>query len=303
MTNSLFPADDEIAALAPGPDSLLWRYFGDARTGVASGYALLLQVAHPTIAGGVRDHSNYKQDPWGRLLGTLDFLVLMIYGGPEAAAETGRRLREMHRHIRGALPDGRRYNALEPGAFAWVHATLIEANLAGHRHFGCQLTDAETERIYAEWLKVGRLLGMQKGALPDDWSGFRSYFDEMVDARLEDNDVVQGVLTTFRRPARGSFPVLGERFWRLTTVPAGRVLSLTTAGLMPPTLRDRLGLSWTRRQELAFRGLGAVSRSTTPVLPARLRNTGPDYLRWRRRDIARGEFASSAPRKTLPSAA
>jgi hypothetical protein len=37
-----------------------------------------------------------------------------------------------------------------------------------------------------------------------------------------------------------------------------------------------------------LRALGAASRALTPVLPERLRNVGPEYLRRRREAIARG---------------
>ena len=43
------------APRAPGPGSLTWRYAGDPRILGAAGYALLLQLAHPTVAAGVRD--------------------------------------------------------------------------------------------------------------------------------------------------------------------------------------------------------------------------------------------------------
>src|SRR5947199_718087 len=130
MPDPVLPDADEAAALVPTPDSLLWRRAGDARVMVTAGYALVLQVAHPTVAAGVREHSNYAVDPWGRLFRTLDYVHVMVYGGPRAAAETGRRLREMHRRIRGLAPDGRRYPAPEPEALAGVHAAPLEAIVA-----------------------------------------------------------------------------------------------------------------------------------------------------------------------------
>ena len=33
--------------------------------------ALLLQIAHPAVAAGVADHSDFRADPWRRLAGTL----------------------------------------------------------------------------------------------------------------------------------------------------------------------------------------------------------------------------------------
>ncbi len=35
------------------------------------GRALLLEVAHPLVAAGVADHSNFREDPFGRLQRTL----------------------------------------------------------------------------------------------------------------------------------------------------------------------------------------------------------------------------------------
>src|SRR5919199_6562159 len=111
------PSGEEASALAPRPDSLLWSYMGDARVMYAAGYALVLQVAHPTVAAGVREHSNYATDPWGRLLRTLDYVYLMTYGGPPPASVPRRRLREMHKRGKGGGPEGAGHYALQPRAF------------------------------------------------------------------------------------------------------------------------------------------------------------------------------------------
>src|SRR4051812_49835191 len=105
MSVPLLPSEEEARRLAPRPRSVAWSYAGDARTMLGAGAALLLQVAHPTVAGGVRDHSNFAEDPWGRLLRTLDFVNLVIYGGPEAAAPTRRQPRGEAKRHQGARPD------------------------------------------------------------------------------------------------------------------------------------------------------------------------------------------------------
>src|SRR6266545_5824838 len=106
---------EQARALTLGPDSVSWRYTSDLRLFLASLSALLMQVAHPTVGSGVRDHSNFQAEPWARLFRTIDWVNLTIYGGRDAV-EVSVRLREMHRQIRGTNPDGSRYNALEPGA-------------------------------------------------------------------------------------------------------------------------------------------------------------------------------------------
>lgn len=260
-----------------------------------AGYALVLQVADPTVAAGVRDHSDYARDPWGRLLRTLDYVYVMTYGGPEAATATGRRLREMHKRIKGVAPDGRRYGALEREPFAWVHATLFEAIVLGHQHFGRPLRTDQVERLWAEWLDLARLIGIGEDDLPSDLAGYRAYFDRVVEERLEHSDVVDDVLAVMTRPKAPALPVLGGRLWKLARVPLSRPLAVATTGLLPPVLRERFGLRWTRAQALELRTLGALSRSATPVLRGRLRNVGPGYLAWRKQAIARGELGSGGP--------
>jgi uncharacterized protein (DUF2236 family) len=280
-----------VPHLAPGPESTLRRYAGDPRILATAGSTLILQVAHPTVGAGVRDHSDYASDPWGRLLRTLDYSYLMIFGEPEAAAATGRRLREMHKEIKGIAPDGRRYHALEPEPFAWVHATLVDGIVEGHRRFGRPLEGDQVERLYDEWRALGRLIGVRDGDLPAEWTGFRAYFDWMVNERLEENDVVHGVLEILRRPIPPKLPLLDSRLWQLGWLPFGRLFSLATIGLLPKVLRERCGLRWSRAQELELRALAAAARSATPVMRGGLGNVGPAYLRWRHEQIARGELA------------
>src|SRR4051794_20825301 len=113
----LLPTAEEAPALVPQPGSPAWRIAGDARLLAGAGYALLLQVAHPVVGAGVAEHSDYRRDPWNRLWRTLDFVNLSVFGGPEAAADVGRRTRALHTRIKGVRPDGERYHALEPEAF------------------------------------------------------------------------------------------------------------------------------------------------------------------------------------------
>jgi uncharacterized protein (DUF2236 family) len=287
MPQPILPSADEAAALVPPPGSITWRRAGDARLFLSAGYALLLQVSHPTVAAGVREHSNFRADPWGRLLRTLDFTNVLIYGGARRAAEMGRWLREMHKPIKGVDPTGRRYHALEPGAYAWVHATLADSIVRGHALFGRPMGPAEIERFYAEWRDMGRLIGVRPRHLPARWSAFCDYFDRMVAERLEDNDVVHDVLDTLVRPARPPIPLLTDGAWRAARIPVARLFGLTTLGLLPPLLRRRFGVGWSRAQELELRALGGAARAATPVMPAALRNMGPSYLEWRRSALAR----------------
>src|SRR4051812_10934135 len=273
---------------APPPrGSIAWRYSSDARTLMGAGAALTLQVAHPTVAAGVREHSNFQKDPWGRLLRTLDHTNLLLYGGPEAARATGERLREMHKRIKGVAPDGTRYHALEPEAYAWVHATLAWVIVDAHRLFGRRMRDDQVERFYAEWRALGGLLRVRDRDLPATWPEFSAYVDRMVDERLEDNDVVQTVLRTLTAPSGPPAEWLPDAAWKVLRLPAARTLDLATVALLPERLREKVGLRLSEADRVQVRVLSGLSRRATPVMPAALRRTGPGYLRWRHEAIAR----------------
>jgi uncharacterized protein (DUF2236 family) len=276
------PPSCDWPSLVPHPGTITWRWAGDARVLLAAGYALLLQVAHPTVGAGVSEHSQFQRDPWGRLLRTLDYSCTMVYGGPLAAGEMGRRIRAQHRQIKGVGPDGQRYHALEPEAYAWVHATLAEAIVRAHERFGRRLDTSQREQLWSEWRTLGALLGICERDLPAGWSAFREYVEAMVEQRLQHTAAVDEVLAALARPAPPQLRApLRAAFRTLAQPQLGHLLRLTTVGLLPPLLRQRFGLRWTRANELELRIAFRTLRAATPLMPAALLNTGPGYLRWR----------------------
>ncbi len=81
MTATIYPPPAEIDDILVGPESITWQRASDVRLYVVMVYALLLQVAHPTVGAGVRDYSDFEQRPWHRLLRTIDYVTLLVYGG------------------------------------------------------------------------------------------------------------------------------------------------------------------------------------------------------------------------------
>jgi uncharacterized protein (DUF2236 family) len=276
---TVLPDPEEVADLVPVPGSIAWRAAGDTRVLGAAAYALLLQVSHPVVGAGVAEHSNFKGDPWGRLLRTLDYVNGTIYGGPEVAGEIGRRVRGMHKEIKGVRPDGTRYHALEPGAYAWVHATLAASIVDGHRHLGRPMRWSEQREFYAQWRRLGRIVGVRDRDLPERWEDFRPYFDGVVHDVLEDTESVHDVFDTLARPTPP--PGMPPPVWRALRGPLGRQVQTITTGLLPPVLRERFGLPWSPRHARTFAALTTMSRASRPVIRGPLRELGPSYIRWR----------------------
>lgn len=255
-------------------------------------YPLLLQVAHPTVGAGVRDYSDFGRRPWDRLLRTLDYVSLLVYGGADAIA-AGHRLRELHKGFRGVREDGQRYHALEPEAYAWVHATLLETYIAGQAYFCGAMSRERVDRFYREYRGLGRLIGVRERDLPPDYERFREYFEAVTRDVLVRTESVSSVLDAVRNASPPPMP-LPDLAWRAVRIPARRALWLGGIGLLSPSLRRRLGIGWSLIDETQFRALGTLSRSVTPVMPESLRVMGPAHLRWRRSAIAHGPLGADA---------
>jgi uncharacterized protein (DUF2236 family) len=293
---SVLPTLEEAAALVPREGGPVQRLAADIRGASTAGYAVLLQVAHPTVGAGVGQYSGFLEDPYGRLLRTLDYVHGTVFGGPELAWRIGQRVHGIHKHIKGTKDDGERYFALEPRAYAWVHATLASALVDGAETFGTPLRDGEHEDFWQEWRRAGRLIGVRLDELPEHWSGFRDYFDEMVENDLEDNPTVHLVLESLTRPAP-VFEGMPPAGWRALRRPLVAQNRLNTLGMLGPRVRAKLGLAWTRNDERAFRALAAASRASRPLIRGPLAEFGPRYVVWRAKQLERGDVASRVPPK------
>jgi uncharacterized protein (DUF2236 family) len=255
---------------APGPGSLTWELAGDWRLYLIFGRGLLLQVGHPVVAAGVRDHSTFQQDPYARLDRTLRGVLGIAYGEQDAA-ERGAELRHAHRPIGGVDAYGRRYHAFDPEAFHWVHATLFESVHTGTNAFIRRLSPAESEQLYQETRQIGRLYGVREQDMPPDLESFWRYYDEMLGERLEDNDMVRTVLATTAQPGPPPWWRLPEPLWTAMSRPALTVLMFATVGTLPESARRRWGISWSPWHQLAHSTLSSAIRLVGRPAPSWLR--------------------------------
>ncbi|MET8436480.1 oxygenase MpaB family protein [Streptomyces sp900116325] len=276
----------------PPPGGVLWSLAGDVRALLMLPAALTLQVARPAVGAGVDDHSVFRTDPWGRGERSLRSLQLWVYGGEEAAEE-GRRLRKLHRTIQGTDARGRRYHALSPANYAWVHATGFPIYRHGTRYLVRPLTEAQEQALYREWLQVGRILGINDRDMPQSIEEFWPYYRKVLADEIEATVVVEELVATDRPvppPDRGPWPVrlLVKALWPVLFPPLARFRRFVTIGLMPPDAREAIGLEWTDAQERKLRRFCDVVRAVVPVLPERLR-----YLPYARRARAAHRMRST----------
>ncbi|GFH38098.1 oxygenase MpaB family protein [Streptomyces pacificus] len=275
----------------PPPGGVLWTLVGDIRGLLMLPAALALQVAHPAVGAGVDEHSLFRADPWGRGERSLRSLQLWVYGGA-AAAEEGRRLRRLHRGIEGTDSRGRRYRALTPEYYAWVHATGFPVHRHALRYLYRPVTEDQERRLYQEWLMVGRVLGIRDRDMPGTVEEFWPYYRGVLAGELEANAVVRDLVATGSRlppPVFGPPPLrlLLRLCWPLVLPGFLRLRRFLTIGLMPPDARAAIGLPWTGGQERRLRRFGRIVRTVVPLLPERMRYL-PQAREARRRARAGG---------------
>jgi uncharacterized protein (DUF2236 family) len=233
-----------------------WRYAGDARILPFLGRAFLLQAAHPTIAAGVADHSNFKVDPFGRFQQSYGLVLKALYAADGDQVAAG--VRATHKQIKGVMPDGRHYHAYEPEAYFWVLATGHETFVSVAQRFLRPMTRPEERRAYDEMRELGLRFGLRDRDMPATLEQFEEWYAWMLAERIEDSQTVRDVLATVRRPN----PPKGvpRVAWPLPRELAAHLAWLTTVGTLTPSARDRLSISWGPVQERELEAIARVFR-------------------------------------------
>jgi uncharacterized protein (DUF2236 family) len=145
-----------------GPGSIVWQVHGDASMLIGGVRALMMQTLHPLAMAGVADHSNYREDPFGRLHRTGGFLGATTFGTTAAATRAIDQVRAIHPHVTGVAPDGRPYSAEDPHLLAWVHVALIDSLLSSYQRYGARhLTPAEADEYVASYAQIALALGSE----------------------------------------------------------------------------------------------------------------------------------------------
>jgi uncharacterized protein (DUF2236 family) len=282
---------------AYGPDSVAWQVNREATLLLAAApRALLLQLAHPLVAEGVAQHSNFRADPLARLEGTLHSYMRLVYGTESEARAEIRRLARLHERVRGPVRDavaamlGRaEYDARQADLSLWVHATLVDSTMAAYEAWVEPLRDEPAARFYEETRPIGLAFGIPDDLLPGDLPAFRTYFDSMIGpggpvrvtptARELVSGVLHPRLGTMLLPDRTSRPWASTAGVRavssaLDLLPPALYdwLAWPSIRLLPPAIREGYGIPDDAARRAVDRWLSIAFRAWRPLLPVRWRS-------------------------------
>jgi uncharacterized protein (DUF2236 family) len=270
-----------------GPGSIVWRV-GRERILLAGGpAALLLQVAHPLVAAGVANHSDFRADPFRRLQATLDATLRITFGDRDQALAAAEAVGRVHARVQGRLDRdvgpfaaGTSYDAGDPNLALWVHASLLAASLRVYGRFVRPLGSAERERYYQEAKPFARLFGVGDEVLPPDYPAFRAYLARMVEGpELSVGEEARELAAQILAPPTP-----------LPARPAVPALRGVTAWVLPARLRRDFGLSWGPAQAALVAGMAGSSRLALRAVPAGLRY-------WPHHRVARARILENRERR------
>ena len=246
-----------------GPASTTWMINREMVVVAGWGRAILLQLAHPSVAAGVHHHSTFRGSllsSFRRLHSTVGAMLAMTFGDTEQMIGAAAGINAIHDRVRGRVKEGssETYSAHDPELQRWVHATLLESIPLTYEILVGPLTLDQRDQYCSEAAIMEPLLGMPDGWLPRDSAQLDTYMREMLaSGRLVVNDTSRALARSLLYPPQ----------WYLAW-PAFRAMQLITIGTLPHSVRQAYGFEWHARDQRALARWTTVLRTLRRLLPS-----------------------------------
>src|SRR5678815_759315 len=244
------------------PKSVFWRVNRELACIFAAPRAVLMQIAHPLVAAGVAEHSQFRKHRFARLYRTSMAAAAITFGSRDFALRAVRTINQKHQVVHGVLkakvgifPAGTPYDANDPELKLWVLSTITDSTLYVYELFVSKLSRQDREEYYADNLRVAELFGIPQRIVPPTYDDFRTYFD-----RTMESGAIQ-----VSDEAKGIYDALFAR------TPGGLLLfagSAPSIALLPERLREEFGFGWKSRQDGVWHRIPALCRGLRRFTPS-----------------------------------
>lgn len=246
-----------------GPGSMAWRVNREGVLGLGALRALLMQVAHPKVAQGVADHSDFRGKPIKRVVNTLRMQQVIVFGTCQEATQALLKIYGRHTAVKGITikldnrNNGDAYEANDPHLQLWVYATLIDSMIYAHDQYLTPFSQKEREDFYQESLLFAQLMGIPRAILPATLNEFKVWLKDI----MASDEIV--VSSTAKEIARSLFRLPILIFWPINYMLA--------AGSLPPKLREAYGIKWNSAMKLLYAVGEKAVRLFVRMMPKRIR--------------------------------
>jgi len=211
-----------------GPGTITWKIHADVMAVIGGVRALFLQALEPKAFGGVQAHSRYREEPFGRLLRTAEYIGVISFGTKEEADRAAAKVRAMHRAL----------NLDQPELLLWVHNGFTDSLLNIALRSGMKLSQEDQDRYVTEQLIAASLIGLDPEICPKTVQELKQYYQDKRSYLVADKKVREAARFIFLPPMHGFFRYLtpSQFMWAI-------VASLSFASL-PRWVRKMYGDSW-----------------------------------------------------------
>jgi uncharacterized protein (DUF2236 family) len=234
------------------PDSIAWKIHSDASMAVGGIRALLEQALHPVAMAGVASHSNFREDAWGRLQRTGDYVSTLTFAPTQDALALSARVRKVHTTL--GLDD--------PHLLLWVHMAMVDSFLDVAIRSGLALSESEKNQYLSEMVLFAELVGIDSSRVPKSVEEMQKYFVDIAKELEASDDAKRAALflTIPPMPKIVRFATPAAPAWASLTALAGASLPAWAKSLyrLPQIPGDKKII------DLSLR----ASRSTLSVLPS-----------------------------------
>ncbi len=268
LIENSFPAKEKVEGLF-GPGSMHWKIYRSPSMIFGAYSALLLQIAHPAVADGVAQFSQFSKDYLGRAERTFTSMIKIYFGDQKIALQSGRKLHHIHNLIRGKIQVNKNgtvieedYCANDPKHLCWVQATLVATSIQVYEMVVRELSGQEKERFFQESKITAKVMGIPSDEYPQDYAAFQRYYNRMINGNYLRVD------KTTRDLAKVIFDP--------PHIP-GSLAKLFAAGLLPFHFRTEFDLKYNTWQKKLFNFLIRIAAIILWLIPSPLGFTPPYY--------------------------
>ncbi|MGH2582831.1 MAG: oxygenase MpaB family protein [Anaerolineales bacterium] len=247
-----------------GPGSMAWRINRETVLSLVVLRALFMQIAHPKVAQGVADHSDFVDKPFQRAYATFKAQQRIVFGSCEESTEALMRIYARHVGVVGQVEGvalGIRdssYEANDPSLLFWVFATLFDSMLYAYRTFMPKLSSSDSACFYREGKLFARLIGVSDDKMPATLADFDAWMhNELASNKITVTDAGRRIAAALLRMPFGIVRPFNEFLAAVT---------------LPECLREQFDLRWTVRRAQLFLLLSRWLRFVLAHTPVVLRS-------------------------------
>ena len=233
------------------PDSVVWKVHSDPSMLVGGIRALLQQALHPVAMDGVAKNSNFREDAWGRLQRTGDYVSTLSFAPRADAEKLAARVRSVHTKL--GLDD--------PHLLLWVHMSLVDSFVDVAHRSGLSLAPQDLDQYVLEMVTFAELVGINSDSVPKNLQELKTYFEEIA-PELEASDDAKRAALFLAVP-----PMPTAIRFATPAAPAWATLSALATASLPQWARNLYAIPTLPGHDAVTNAALMATRSTLKLLP------------------------------------